>query len=97
MTADPRAPRTTTPTVEARYETLRAAALGAPLPCESRGGLALFLRRGMWAWCRALAREDTPPEPTGPPSPRTTARPPHHAVVQSLAALVLNTAPRRTP
>jgi hypothetical protein len=38
-----------------QYETLRTAALGAGLPLEARSGLALFLRRGMWGWARAVA------------------------------------------
>lgn len=42
----------------ARYETLRRAALGHALPPESRGGLTLFLRRGMWGWARAMALAD---------------------------------------
>ena len=37
------------------YETLRRSALGGALPPEARAGLLLFLRRGMWAWARALA------------------------------------------
>lgn len=43
----------------ARYEALRAGALGEPLPAEARSGLTLFLRRGMWAWAQASAV--TPP------------------------------------
>ncbi len=38
-----------------QYETLRGAALGDVLPLEARGGLMLFLRRGMWGWARAMA------------------------------------------
>jgi hypothetical protein len=38
--------------VRARYEVLRLAALGEPLPPEARSGLMLFLHRGMWAWAR---------------------------------------------
>lgn len=37
-----------------QYETLRRAALGQALPPESRCGLLLFLRRGMWGWARTL-------------------------------------------
>ena len=41
--------------IAAQYEVLRGAALGHVLPPEARSGLALFLRRGMWGWARALA------------------------------------------
>ena len=50
-----------------RYEELRAGALGHPVPAEARGGLALFLRRGMWAWARATAL--TPPSKPATPLP----------------------------
>lgn len=39
----------------ARYEALRAGALGEPVPAEARSGLTLFLRQGMWAWAQAAA------------------------------------------
>jgi hypothetical protein len=41
--------------IVAQYETLRRAALGHALPPEARGGLMLFLCRGMWGWARAMA------------------------------------------
>jgi hypothetical protein len=41
--------------VVSQYEVLRNAALGQPLPPETRYGLMLFLRRGMWAWTRVMA------------------------------------------
>jgi hypothetical protein len=51
--------------VAVQYETLRSAALGAPLPPEARHGLLLFLRRGMWAWTQAVAiAAAVPPPPT---------------------------------
>ena len=37
------------------YETLRTAAHGDALAFEARNGLALFLRRGMWGWARAVS------------------------------------------
>ncbi len=43
------------------YEALRAGALGAPIPVAARHGLTLFLRRGMWAWFRALQSTTSPP------------------------------------
>lgn len=56
--------RMAVPALNERYETLRSAALGAGLPLEARGGLALFLRRGMWGWARAVTTSSTPPRPT---------------------------------
>jgi hypothetical protein len=54
----------------AQYETLRGAGLGHALPPEARGGLMLFLRRGMWGWARALAMAGASmsPQPSCSPS-----------------------------
>lgn len=38
-----------------RYEALREGALRAAQGGESASGLALFLRRGVWAWARLAA------------------------------------------
>jgi hypothetical protein len=47
-----------------QYEALRNAALGHALPPESRSGLLLFLRRGMWGWARVMATAGvSPPQP----------------------------------
>lgn len=46
------------PAILTRYEVLRRAATGEPLQPEDRGGLALFLRRGMWSWAKALTIEN---------------------------------------
>ena len=43
-----------------RYEALRGGALGQPVAPEHRGGLPVLLRRGMWAWLRAMASESGP-------------------------------------
>jgi hypothetical protein len=51
--------------VVTHYETLRRAALGDALPPEARAGLALFLRRGMWGWARAVATRSAWPQPAG--------------------------------
>jgi hypothetical protein len=66
------------------------ATLGGALPTESRSGLALFLRRGMWGWARALVRTGSPPTPliatpVGPIEPRGRS-----AIIQVLAAIVMN-------
>jgi hypothetical protein len=71
------------------------AGLGDALPPESRSGLALFLRRGMWGWARTLAATGSwttpllatainPAEPSG-----------RSAVVQVLAVMVMNVDSRR--
>ena len=90
------APRTTTlPTVAAQYETLRSAALGAPLPPEARHGLLLFLRHGMWAWTQAMATAAAAPSP--PPRPTTSASPSPHersGVIHVFAAMALSSPPR---
>ena len=56
--------------VVAQYEALRRAALGHALPPEARGGLMLFLRRGMWGWARAMARAGASmsQQPSRPPA-----------------------------
>lgn len=92
MTANVQAP--TPPPIVAQYEALRAAALGAPLPPEARIGLALFVRRGMWGWCRALTTGDAPPAPSAPHAPAPDAP---RAVIQILADLVLNALHGRAP
>jgi hypothetical protein len=83
------------PSILAQYETLRMAALGEPLPPESRSGLALFLRRGMRAWVRAVADATNTAQPTC--SPSLTSIPSHQrkSVIQIFAAMALNTDYRR--
>jgi hypothetical protein len=46
------------------YETLRTAAHGDGLAFEARNGLALFLRRGMWGWARAISDSSDGMQPT---------------------------------
>ena len=97
MTVDTGAMRTTAlPMVAAQYETLRGAALGAPLPPEARHGLLLFLGRGMWAWTQAVATAAA----VLPPPPRATASasPSQHdrsGVIHVFAAMALSSPPRR--
>ena len=83
------------PVIEAQYEALRIAVLGEPLPPEARSGLVLFLRRGMWAWARALTVARTREQPIRPPVSTSTA--PHHGrtVIWILAAMALNSNHRR--
>ena len=83
--------------VAAQYETLRVAGLGEALLPEARGGLVLFLRRGMWGWARALAAASAAPLPVCSSSPRPTAPSEHRAVIHVLAAMAMNTNDRRAP
>ena len=79
---------------EVPYENLRQAALGGPLPPEARSGLALFLRRGMWAWARAVdaASASMPPNrPLSTPGAPTE----HRSLIQIFAAMVLQPADGR--
>ena len=82
--------------MNAQYETLRAAALGEPLPVEARSGLALFLRRGMLAWARGATTPSTTPHqalssPRGP-----IAESGQQAVVHLFAAMAMRSTARRT-
>jgi hypothetical protein len=81
--------------VAARYETLRMAALGEPLPVEARSGLALFLRRGMWGWARVLAAATEPAQPAHSPSSGSAGSFQHRSVIQVFAAMALNINGRR--
>lgn len=75
----------------AQYEALRSAALGEVLPPEARSGLALFLRRGMCGWARALASMHAPQRPVGCRLPNVTIAEEHRAVVHVFAAMIINT------
>lgn len=80
-----------------RYETLRMAALGEPVPPEDRSGLVLVLRRGMWGWARALANTLTPQQTTRSSSTSTTATQPQKEVIQIFAAMALHSNIGGTP
>ncbi len=83
------------PALSERYETLRSAALGAGLPVEARGGLALFLRRGMWGWAQAVTIPSTPARPlrslTAPPTPQDEQQ----SVIHLFAAMAMISNTRR--
>jgi hypothetical protein len=84
------------PSILAQYETLRMAALGEPLPPESRSDLGLFLRRGMWAWVRAVAdARNTVQSTTRSPALTSIASHQRKSVIQIFAAMALNTDYRR--
>ena len=76
-------------TIAAQYETLRMAALGEVLAPEARAGLMLFLRRGMWAWARALGAASAPPSPKCRSS-ESVASHPSKVVIQLFAAMAMN-------
>jgi hypothetical protein len=76
-------------TIATQYETLRMAALGEALAPEARAGLMLFLRRGMWAWARALVAENAPAQPNRASSD-SVAPHPSKAVIQLFAAMAMN-------
>ena len=82
-------------TVTEQYEALRAAALGERLPIEARSGLALLLRRGMWAWAQAAAAPRTAPRPTRSALPTSIIDEDQRAVIHLFAAMATrSTAPR---
>jgi hypothetical protein len=73
-----------------QYETLRAAAGGDRLPLEARSGLALLLRRGMWAWARGAATPRETPKRAGSLLASSTAtNDEQRAVVRLFAAMAM--------
>jgi hypothetical protein len=81
--------------VTEQYETLRTTALGGRLPLEARSGLALFLRRGMWAWAQVAAAPITTLRPKRSSLPCSTAGEEQRAVIHLFAALAMrSTKPR---
>jgi len=83
--------------IACRYEALRRAALGEPVPPEARSGLLLFLRRGMWAWARTLTPTTAARQPARPSLPRRKDPHPQMALVRLFAAMALDFTNRRTP
>ncbi len=81
--------------VAAKYEVLRMAALGQPLPLDARSGLALLLRQGMWAWALAMGRVAAQERAGNCAAPMSTAPRQHNAVVQILAAMAMKANIRR--
>jgi hypothetical protein len=77
------------------YETLRTAAHSDGLAFEARNGLALFLRRGMWGWARAISDSSNSLRPTQPVCAGTVVDDNDKAVIQLLAAMAMSSAVRR--
>ena len=80
-----------------QYETLRTAAVGERLPLQARSGLALFLRRGMWAWAQAAVAPSTTIRPTRSLAPKPTAGNEQRAVVYLFAAMAMRSTHVRAP
>jgi hypothetical protein len=80
-----------------KYEALRAAGFGQALPLESRSGLALLLRRGMWAWAKALNSRVAVQQQACVPALRSTAPRQHSVAIQIIAAMAMRANPRRAP
>ncbi len=78
-----------------KYEALRTAVLVEGLSLESRNGLALFLRRGMWGWLQAGAAPLTSPRPARCVDARLNLEGEQQAIVQLLAALATRATKRR--
>lgn len=90
----PGAAALSTRAVTTQYEALRSAMLGEPLPPTARQGLVLFVRRGMWAWARALA--PAPAAPTRLPRAPIASGPDHlHGIVRLFASMALASPDRR--
>lgn len=83
-------PPTGASTAVAHYETLRMAMLGEALPPEARCELMLFLRRGMWAWARALAIRSVREELARPRRPSPAEPVDRGTIVYVLAAMAMN-------
>ena len=80
------------------YEVLRGAALGEALPLKARSGLALFLRRGMWGWARALMTATRcPQEQVAPPTAGWPASSGHNTIVHVPATIATSIGERRAP
>lgn len=73
------------------YETLRATVLGETLGVEARSGLALLLRRGMWAWAQAASAPRSVSQSSRSQIPDASPDDEQRTVVRLLAALAMRT------
>ena len=96
MSADAAVAQMSASEIGERYETLRGAALGAELPVEARSGLALFLRRGMWGWARAVAVPSMLPRSIRSPISTWTTEGEQRTVIHLLAAIAVRSSEWRT-
>ena len=75
-----------------QYEALRGAAISGALPPESRSGLMLFLRRGMWGWARRAATAKTTFEqPVNSRVSNWKVPEEHRTIIQIFAAMAIRT------
>jgi hypothetical protein len=75
-----------------QYETLRGAALGGALAPESRSGLMLLLRRGMWGWARwAVAAKGIFERPVHSQVSNWKAPEEYRTIIQIFAAMAIRT------
>ena len=84
-------------TVLAQYEILRMTTFGEALAPESRSGLALFLRRGMWGWMRALDAASARPVPIPAAPSGLTESCDRSVVIHAFAAIAMKVTNRRAP
>jgi hypothetical protein len=82
--------------VTEQYEALRTTALGERLPLGARSGLALLLRRGMWAWAQAAVAPSAPLRPLASSLPSSTAPDEQRTIIHLFAALAMKAAAPRT-
>jgi hypothetical protein len=80
-----------------KYEALRTAGFGQALPIEERSGLAILLRRGMWAWAKALNPIAAVQQQTCEPALRSTTPRQHSVAIQIIAAMAMRANDRRAP
>ena len=78
-----------------QYEVLRTAVLGEGLAPESRYGLAVFLRRGMWGWIQASMAPTSVSPPTRSSQARSKSEE-HQTVIHLFADLALRSTKRRS-
>jgi len=83
--------------IVARYETLRSAMLGEPLPADARSGLSIFLHRGMWRWARLPAVEPSSMQPISSPFSALTPFSERQAIICLLAGIAMAINDRRAP
>jgi hypothetical protein len=86
-------------TLQAQYELLRAAALGEQTAVNTRSGLTVLLRQGMWSWARVIARGQMAQgtiTPFAAQASRLDKSSDRRAVVHLLAALAMTLSDRRT-
>ena len=69
---------------------------GETLPLEAGRGLALFLRRGMWGWARAVGTPTASPRTTRVALARSSADDEQRAIIHLFAAMAVRSTNPRT-